>query len=212
MDLGTFYREFQNPPQLASLSLHTSSQSMADDLVNAYFFFSSFVLVLCVEYENTERTTDSFTGLSARKTARLREKHRWIWRFCGHASVGRMKEETNLGLKVDLISRIGGKNLLSYRVRITQTTSCFRVLCVWNLPTCSPIVCSTVNTVISDTGSHTSLSGLVVVIKVMDLIYRLHNSALVVKWSWGGHANPRTERWFWWTAVTKALIMDPFHL
>ncbi|XP_038148249.1 autophagy-related protein 13 [Cyprinodon tularosa] len=32
MDLGTFYREFQNPPQLASLSLHTSSQSMADDL------------------------------------------------------------------------------------------------------------------------------------------------------------------------------------
>lgn len=34
MDLGTFYREFQNPPQLASLSLHISSQSMADDLVN----------------------------------------------------------------------------------------------------------------------------------------------------------------------------------
>lgn len=33
MDLGTFYREFQNPPQLASLSLHISSQSMADDLV-----------------------------------------------------------------------------------------------------------------------------------------------------------------------------------
>ncbi|KAA8579810.1 hypothetical protein FQN60_006903 [Etheostoma spectabile] len=32
MDLGTFYREFQNPPQLASLSLHVSSQSMADDL------------------------------------------------------------------------------------------------------------------------------------------------------------------------------------
>ncbi|KAM9328615.1 LOW QUALITY PROTEIN: autophagy-related protein 13 [Pholidichthys leucotaenia] len=32
MDLGTFYREFQNPPQLASLSLHISSQSMADDL------------------------------------------------------------------------------------------------------------------------------------------------------------------------------------
>lgn len=32
MDLGTFYREFQNPPQLASLSLNTSSQSMADDL------------------------------------------------------------------------------------------------------------------------------------------------------------------------------------
>lgn len=35
MDLGTFYREFQNPPQLASLSLHISSQSMADDLVTA---------------------------------------------------------------------------------------------------------------------------------------------------------------------------------
>ncbi|XP_037552454.1 autophagy-related protein 13 [Nematolebias whitei] len=32
MDLGTFYREFQNPPQLASLSLNASSQSMADDL------------------------------------------------------------------------------------------------------------------------------------------------------------------------------------
>ncbi|KAG7268387.1 hypothetical protein CRUP_026612 [Coryphaenoides rupestris] len=32
MDLGTFYREFQNPPQLASLSLHMSTQSMADDL------------------------------------------------------------------------------------------------------------------------------------------------------------------------------------
>lgn len=32
MDLGTFYREFQNPPQLASLSLHVSAQSMADDL------------------------------------------------------------------------------------------------------------------------------------------------------------------------------------
>ncbi|XP_053719062.1 autophagy-related protein 13 isoform X4 [Synchiropus splendidus] len=32
MDLGTFYREFQNPPQLASLSLHISSQSMAEDL------------------------------------------------------------------------------------------------------------------------------------------------------------------------------------
>lgn len=35
MDLGTFYREFQNPPQLASLSLHISSQSMADDLVRS---------------------------------------------------------------------------------------------------------------------------------------------------------------------------------
>ncbi|KAM6958452.1 autophagy-related protein 13 isoform 2-T2 [Tautogolabrus adspersus] len=32
MDLGTFYREFQNPPQLASLSLHISAQCMADDL------------------------------------------------------------------------------------------------------------------------------------------------------------------------------------
>lgn len=38
MDLGAFYREFQNPPQLASLSLPPSSQSiqsiqsMADDL------------------------------------------------------------------------------------------------------------------------------------------------------------------------------------
>uniref|UniRef100_H2SYP0 Autophagy-related protein 13 n=1 Tax=Takifugu rubripes TaxID=31033 RepID=H2SYP0_TAKRU len=32
MDLGTFYREFQNPPQLASLTLDISSQSMADDL------------------------------------------------------------------------------------------------------------------------------------------------------------------------------------
>uniref|UniRef100_A0A8C5G6U4 Autophagy-related protein 13 n=1 Tax=Gouania willdenowi TaxID=441366 RepID=A0A8C5G6U4_GOUWI len=32
MDLGTFYREFQNPPQLASLSLNISSQSMAEDL------------------------------------------------------------------------------------------------------------------------------------------------------------------------------------
>ncbi|XP_036390752.1 autophagy-related protein 13 isoform X1 [Megalops cyprinoides] len=32
MDLGTFYREFQNPPQLASLSIDISSQSMAEDL------------------------------------------------------------------------------------------------------------------------------------------------------------------------------------
>lgn len=32
MDLGTFYREFQNPPQLASLSIDVSSQSMAEDL------------------------------------------------------------------------------------------------------------------------------------------------------------------------------------
>lgn len=33
MDLGTFYREFQNPPQLASLSIDVSAQSMAEDLV-----------------------------------------------------------------------------------------------------------------------------------------------------------------------------------
>ncbi|XP_065145552.1 autophagy-related protein 13 isoform X1 [Paramisgurnus dabryanus] len=32
MDLGTFYREFQNPPQLASLSIEVSAQSMAEDL------------------------------------------------------------------------------------------------------------------------------------------------------------------------------------
>uniref|UniRef100_A0A8C7QEE3 Autophagy-related protein 13 n=1 Tax=Oncorhynchus mykiss TaxID=8022 RepID=A0A8C7QEE3_ONCMY len=32
MDLGTFYREFQNPPQLASLTIDVSSQSMAEDL------------------------------------------------------------------------------------------------------------------------------------------------------------------------------------
>uniref|UniRef100_A0AAY4B1H9 Autophagy-related protein 13 n=1 Tax=Denticeps clupeoides TaxID=299321 RepID=A0AAY4B1H9_9TELE len=32
MDLGTFYREFQNPPQLASLSIDVSTQSMAEDL------------------------------------------------------------------------------------------------------------------------------------------------------------------------------------
>lgn len=37
MDLGTFYREFQNPPQLASLTLDMSSQSMADDLVTHFF-------------------------------------------------------------------------------------------------------------------------------------------------------------------------------
>lgn len=33
MDLGTFYREFQNPPQLTSLSIDVSAQSMAEDLV-----------------------------------------------------------------------------------------------------------------------------------------------------------------------------------
>uniref|UniRef100_A0A671L4X1 Autophagy-related protein 13 n=1 Tax=Sinocyclocheilus anshuiensis TaxID=1608454 RepID=A0A671L4X1_9TELE len=32
MDLGTFYKEFQNPPQLASLSIDVSVQSMAEDL------------------------------------------------------------------------------------------------------------------------------------------------------------------------------------
>ncbi|XP_039610626.1 autophagy-related protein 13 isoform X3 [Polypterus senegalus] len=32
MDLGTFYREFQNPPQLSSLSVDVSAQSMAEDL------------------------------------------------------------------------------------------------------------------------------------------------------------------------------------
>ncbi|XP_034350774.1 autophagy-related protein 13 isoform X4 [Arvicanthis niloticus] len=32
MDLGTFYREFQNPPQLSSLSIDFGAQSMAEDL------------------------------------------------------------------------------------------------------------------------------------------------------------------------------------
>ncbi|KAK6472962.1 autophagy-related protein 13-like isoform X1 [Huso huso] len=32
IDLGTFYREFQNPPQLNSLSFDVSAQSMAEDL------------------------------------------------------------------------------------------------------------------------------------------------------------------------------------
>ncbi|XP_037694516.1 autophagy-related protein 13 isoform X5 [Choloepus didactylus] len=32
MDLGTFYREFQNPPQLSSLSVDIGAQSMAEDL------------------------------------------------------------------------------------------------------------------------------------------------------------------------------------
>ncbi|XP_041132157.1 autophagy-related protein 13-like isoform X4 [Polyodon spathula] len=32
IDLGTFYREFQNPPQLNSLSIDVSAQSMAEDL------------------------------------------------------------------------------------------------------------------------------------------------------------------------------------
>ncbi|XP_014107422.1 PREDICTED: autophagy-related protein 13 isoform X3 [Pseudopodoces humilis] len=33
MDLGTFYREFQNPPQLSSLSIDIGAQSMAEDLL-----------------------------------------------------------------------------------------------------------------------------------------------------------------------------------
>uniref|UniRef100_A0A6I8QAM8 Autophagy-related protein 13 n=1 Tax=Xenopus tropicalis TaxID=8364 RepID=A0A6I8QAM8_XENTR len=33
MDVGTFYREFQNPPQLSSLSIDIAVQSMAEDLV-----------------------------------------------------------------------------------------------------------------------------------------------------------------------------------
>ncbi|XP_073514984.1 autophagy-related protein 13 isoform X8 [Phyllobates terribilis] len=32
MDVGTFYREFQNPPQLSSLSIDIAIQSMAEDL------------------------------------------------------------------------------------------------------------------------------------------------------------------------------------
>ncbi|KAK2090379.1 autophagy protein 13 [Saguinus oedipus] len=32
MDLGTFYCEFQNPPQLSSLSIDIGAQSMAEDL------------------------------------------------------------------------------------------------------------------------------------------------------------------------------------
>ncbi|XP_073460402.1 autophagy-related protein 13 isoform X4 [Aquarana catesbeiana] len=32
MDVGTFYREFQNPPQLSSLSIDIAVQSMAEDL------------------------------------------------------------------------------------------------------------------------------------------------------------------------------------
>jgi len=45
MDLGTFYREFQNPPQLASLSIDVSAQSMAEDLVrNKHIFASQHIL------------------------------------------------------------------------------------------------------------------------------------------------------------------------
>ncbi|EMP26385.1 Autophagy-related protein 13 [Chelonia mydas] len=36
MDLGTFYREFQNPPQLSSLSIDIGAQSMAEDLKPAF--------------------------------------------------------------------------------------------------------------------------------------------------------------------------------
>lgn len=44
MDLGTFYREFQNPPQLSSLSIDIGAQSMAEDLVwNPY-------ISLCVNH------------------------------------------------------------------------------------------------------------------------------------------------------------------
>lgn len=48
MDLGTFYREFQNPPQLSSLSIDIGAQSMAEDLVSNtisvrdIYFYSSF--------------------------------------------------------------------------------------------------------------------------------------------------------------------------
>ncbi|XP_075610677.1 autophagy-related protein 13 isoform X16 [Balearica regulorum gibbericeps] len=35
MDLGTFYREFQNPPQLSSLSIDIGAQSMAEDLAES---------------------------------------------------------------------------------------------------------------------------------------------------------------------------------
>lgn len=55
MDLGTFYREFQNPPQLASLSLHISSQSMADDLVNTFLFAIVLTAKLLVPTELTAR-------------------------------------------------------------------------------------------------------------------------------------------------------------
>uniref|UniRef100_A0A803VK80 Autophagy-related protein 13 n=1 Tax=Ficedula albicollis TaxID=59894 RepID=A0A803VK80_FICAL len=55
MDLGTFYREFQNPPQLSSLSIDIGAQSMAEDLVwnpeisvcgnHMYFIMLSLFLV-----------------------------------------------------------------------------------------------------------------------------------------------------------------------
>lgn len=55
MDLGTFYREFQNPPQLSSLSIDIGAQSMAEDLVwnpeisvcgnHMYFIMFSLFLV-----------------------------------------------------------------------------------------------------------------------------------------------------------------------
>ncbi|KAB0371252.1 hypothetical protein FD755_017661 [Muntiacus reevesi] len=37
MDLGTFYREFQNPPQLSSLSIDIGAQSMAEDLISSSY-------------------------------------------------------------------------------------------------------------------------------------------------------------------------------
>lgn len=52
MDLGTFYREFQNPPQLASLSLHISSQSMAEDLVIRFLFI--LIMMFKGKKNNTE--------------------------------------------------------------------------------------------------------------------------------------------------------------
>ncbi|XP_026705548.1 autophagy-related protein 13 isoform X10 [Athene cunicularia] len=55
MDLGTFYREFQNPPQLSSLSIDIGAQSMAEDLVwnpdisvcgnHTYFIMLSLILI-----------------------------------------------------------------------------------------------------------------------------------------------------------------------
>lgn len=84
MDLGTFYREFQNPPQLASLTLDISSQSMADDLVT----------LSCLSTMSNKRKIATFglcffasAGLTSGETGGLWEKHRWVWRFCGHAPV-----------------------------------------------------------------------------------------------------------------------------
>lgn len=86
MDLGTFYREFQNPPQLASLSLHISSQSMADDLVTRYLIvFKSRGTWMHVR--NNQDLYFLSAGLTARETGRLWEKHWRVWRFCGHAPI-----------------------------------------------------------------------------------------------------------------------------